>query len=424
MSWEGPIGNLKGPPGAGTIIRDATPLVIGQSYITIVFDTPLPNAGWRFEEFHIVNTTDAEPLNIATGVVTAKSVTGFTVQLIGLPDSGNYFLQWAINAQSLVLVPATTYIFEGPTGGLNGEESTPFTVRLPHGTTIAGPVTITPSRIGGAGTGTFTPASVELSAVTPSATFTFTPSSTGTKTIVVNNDGGLTDPTPLSYVATSLVNLLNALISYWKLDEATGATRNDSKGTNHLGDIGGLSQNPGGKINASTYHDGTARYLSIANNSTLQVTGDFTFSVWVYLTAASANALIIFKGDTGAGLYDYLIGHFGASGFGFGSIAGSSGPLVGSPATTGVWYHLVCWYDSSDSKGYMRINDTTTYVSIGTIGLGQTATPFVVGAYNPPSALFNGAIDEIGFWKRKLTAVEITALYNGGAGLPFSSFTT
>jgi hypothetical protein len=35
-----------------------------------------------------------------------------------------------------------------------------------------------------------------------------------------------------------------------------------------------------------------------------------------------------------------------------------------------------------------------------------------------------GLIDEVGFWKRKLTAQEITALYNGGAGLPFSSFTT
>jgi hypothetical protein len=30
----------------------------------------------------------------------------------------------------------------------------------------------------------------------------------------------------------------------------------------------------------------------------------------------------------------------------------------------------------------------------------------------------------MGFWKRVLTATEITALYNGGAGLPFSSFTT
>jgi hypothetical protein len=35
---------------------------------------------------------------------------------------------------------------------------------------------------------------------------------------------------------------------------------------------------------------------------------------------------------------------------------------------------------------------------------------------------FSGMLDEIGFWKRKLTAAEITALYNGGAGLPFSSF--
>ncbi len=33
-------------------------------------------------------------------------------------------------------------------------------------------------------------------------------------------------------------------------------------------------------------------------------------------------------------------------------------------------------------------------------------------------------LDEVAFWKRKLTAAEIAALFNGGAGLPYSSFTT
>lgn len=36
-----------------------------------------------------------------------------------------------------------------------------------------------------------------------------------------------------------------------------------------------------------------------------------------------------------------------------------------------------------------------------------------------------GLVDEWGMWKGRIpTAVEITALYNGGAGLPLSSFTT
>ena len=45
----------------------------------------------------VVNTDDADPLNIWPGIVTAKTTTGFTLQLNGMPDSDNYFLNWAVS---------------------------------------------------------------------------------------------------------------------------------------------------------------------------------------------------------------------------------------------------------------------------------------------------------------------------------------
>jgi len=37
---------------------------------------------------------------------------------------------------------------------------------------------------------------------------------------------------------------------------------------------------------------------------------------------------------------------------------------------------------------------------------------------------FAGKADEVGVWQRQLTQTQITALYNGGAGKAFSTFTT
>ncbi len=95
--------------------------------------------------------------------------------------------------------PATSVTLSGPSSGAVGVASTPFTVGANGG--ITGTVTVTPSD-GGAG-GTFSPASVAISSGTPTATFTYTPSTTGARSISVTNDGGLSNPSPITYTATS-----------------------------------------------------------------------------------------------------------------------------------------------------------------------------------------------------------------------------
>jgi hypothetical protein len=89
-----------------------------------------------------------------------------------------------------------------------------------------------------------------------------------------------------------------------------------------------------------------------------------------------------------------------------------------------VWVHIIAWYTLSDQKMRIRINDTTTSVSTMTAPLVQGTAEFSMGiGGDNNNNWLNGRIDEAGFWKRILTADEMTKLYNNGSGWPFVNFT-
>jgi trimeric autotransporter adhesin len=97
---------------------------------------------------------------------------------------------------------ATGVTMTGPTTGLVSVASSNFTIGVtPVGGTITGTVVVTPSDNGGGGT--FTPTTVSLTSASPSATFTYTPSAAaGARTISVTNNGGLTNPSNITYTST------------------------------------------------------------------------------------------------------------------------------------------------------------------------------------------------------------------------------
>lgn len=95
--------------------------------------------------------------------------------------------------------PATAVTLTGPTTGASGVASSNFTVGA-NGA-ITGTIIVTPSDSGGGGT--FTPSTVSISSGAPTATFTYTPASSGAKTLSVTNNGGLSNPSSISYTVTS-----------------------------------------------------------------------------------------------------------------------------------------------------------------------------------------------------------------------------
>jgi len=97
-------------------------------------------------------------------------------------------------------IEADSYTLQAPVNasGPVAVHSDWFTVSLPTLSTVDAVVTVTPTDGEG---GTFTPASAKLSNLNPVAKFAYMPASPGNKSISVTNDGGLTDPAPVVFVA-------------------------------------------------------------------------------------------------------------------------------------------------------------------------------------------------------------------------------
>jgi hypothetical protein len=215
--------------------------------------------------------------------------------------------------------------------------------------------------------------------------------------------------------------LLTDLISYWKMDEASGTRADSVTGSaNDLTDNNTVASTTGKISNAGSYVAANSEYLSRASNSSLQCGDiDFTFSCWIYSTAW-ATASLVTKDDDAASSRDYTVDistnvpRFYINGSVF-----VSGPASLSDSN---WYFIVAWHDAAANTVNIQVNNGTVQ-STGTSGEvpHTSSAQFRIGAreYASFPDYFTGIIDEVGFWKRVLTADERTALYNAGSGLSY-----
>lgn len=208
--------------------------------------------------------------------------------------------------------------------------------------------------------------------------------------------------------------LLKDLVSYWKLDEASG-TRFDSHGANHLTDTNTVSQAVGKLDNAAAFVRANFERLDIASNADL-TTGaiDWSFACWFFPTnTVDYQGIAAKKTDNaqqewelavnGTNLQWYVVHEGNAS---------SDNILLGG-YTANAWNHIMIWKTGTTIG--MQLNGGTPST------LTLTATPrtstgmFALGATGGGN-FYDGRIDEAGFWRRALSADERTTLYSNGAG--------
>lgn len=221
----------------------------------------------------------------------------------------------------------------------------------------------------------------------------------------------------------------SGLVAYYKMNEATGTTVADAKGTS-TGSATGTSI-LAGKLGNGRSFNGTSDYINIpvAAGSALDInnaTNIVTISAWVKPANVNNSRQGIFNRgycgcQAGGSGYGVGIGTNGNAKFNLGGMAGGNFDGTSNAANSN-WYHIVGVTNGASSQIWVNgVSDSTGNISIagGSSALAAQIGTVPQSVAPNPSSFFNGIIDEVGIWNRALTGAEISSLYNNGIGLTY-----
>jgi len=205
--------------------------------------------------------------------------------------------------------------------------------------------------------------------------------------------------------------------------------------TGSMNDIGGgktatLVNSPTisvGHINeAMTCSSGSPlKYATVANDATLNITGNLTLSAWIKCTSPGAvGPGILSKGEINTGEAYGLYVKYGdqTKAAAYIKTGGIWRTIEGATKTIndGVWHHVAMTYDGAHVALY--VDGALDVAAVAATGAVNTNTRLLcIGAYPraagiDTSSVFNGAIDDARIYTRALSAPEIAALYTGVGG--------
>jgi hypothetical protein len=236
--------------------------------------------------------------------------------------------------------------------------------------------------------------------------------------------------------ALTRAGLLNGLVAYWKLEEASG-TRYDSHGSYDLTDNEGIDNGTGVKgncaISNSTYDD--YKSLSITPAPYDSVNSSWSLSFWMS-TNGDQDAPQMFPNAWGnCCLFTIptidgdrvLLGQVWKDGQDAGTYTdvSKSGVYAGGFVHVSITHHLptktVRVYYNGVEEHVVTYATSLNSVSAGN-NYENTILSMFAGDTSGTGYAGPGKMDEVGIWGRELTAGEVSALYNGGSGITYEDF--
>lgn len=226
--------------------------------------------------------------------------------------------------------------------------------------------------------------------------------------------------------------LTDGLVSYWKLDEASG-TRADSHGSNDLTDNNTVGSTTGKINDAANFVLANSEYLSSAASTLDCGTGSMTHAFWLHIDDMSGTRVLVSKGAGNNGSAALAAGYnlqllaTGVLRFVFGDLTNTARLVLDSDPgelVADTTYHLAMVIDRNahEARIYRDGSLRTTHDISSRTGNCTSSSDFKIGSNSASSVFFDGWLDEWGCWSRVLTPTEIGQLYNSGNGLAYENF--
>lgn len=221
---------------------------------------------------------------------------------------------------------------------------------------------------------------------------------------------------PYRFAGAGGDTLNNNLVSFWKLQEASGTRVDEEASGNDLDDINTVTQGS----NSIVYTD-SARFISAnseklritdANQTGLGVTGSFTVCAWVDILVFTQNSAIFSKWD-GSTQRSWSVFYrnttpnlrFALSGDG---ATNTNCDISSFTPSAGTFYHICARYNSSTNEMALILDGGTPSTATFSGSVFDSTADFSLG-YSGFNFL-DGSMEACGFWDRALTNAEVTRL--------------
>jgi len=146
--------------------------------------------------------------------------------------------------------------------------------------------------------------------------------------------------------------------------------------------------------------------------------GNKTINLWIYPEATAINQ--IFLREENAQWFFSTDGSGDGTGIRYEGLYSATSENVSLGILSGGNWSMVSIVLESDGNYTIYLNGTGIVNNVITFGAGSSTTYLDLG--RRAGGLYEGLIDEIGFWNRSLSAVEVTQLYNLGVGMTYEEF--
>jgi hypothetical protein len=212
----------------------------------------------------------------------------------------------------------------------------------------------------------------------------------------------------------------NGLVGYWPFN----GNANDESGNGNNGIVTGavLTSDKNNNLNKAYIFSGNNQYITINDNDKLDLTGDFTVSTWINATSLASYNMILTKhesGVSGAGTYTCGVwndgGNYKTVFQATPDFSSSSYPSIFGAIKINQWYNFIVVYSKQLGELKYYLNGALVFTKIQNYTILNNNYNLIIGAEKNSinyQNFWNGKIDDIGIWNRKLTDSEIASLNN------------
>lgn len=204
-------------------------------------------------------------------------------------------------------------------------------------------------------------------------------------------------------------------VGIWDFDECSGSVAADRSGNGNTGTLTGTyshssSNTPYGR--GCALDVGGSGYVLVPDSASLDLTDDFTVSLWIYMRGTGPY-VFLHKGD---GTIHGVAPSYGFNGNGFMFIAynAANSPYAARGNDTNVWKHFVGVVNGGNR--YLYIDGKLASSGGGSANSWNNSIALNIGRSPTGSYGANALIDEVRVYAKTLTASEVGELYAEAQG--------